>query len=288
MAEVSLKSLTSIQSLMLLNGDNYNPWATKMTALLRHQGYWDLLFESAKPTEPAEAVTKWSSANEKALGLITLAVDLKFIKIPTNLKTAKELWEHLKNSYQPSNVMRYVSLRKQLASFKKTENMSINLYISSIRELVQQIKDTGRTVEDEEHASWLIIGLPDQFDSLVTSFLAPLKPSDKLKASDVEHMLILNQSKQKAATNTSQVSDSSAMFVRVPRQPELTQGPYCYRCGGRGHRSPECSSEPSTSHTNSRGRSSRGRGRGRGRRGKPKPENTQVLRLKMIFHALRK
>ena len=264
----SVKIPSNLQYVAPLTGPNYRSWSKRMQVILRQFGYWSVMFKEVDVTELEEHKKAYVKISEKAVGLIGSAVDQDVIEIPiTVIDDPVDLWNHLKELFEPSDVIRYLSLRKKLQTIKKTDSVSMVRFISDIEACCADITNCGYKIEDEEIACTILLALPESYDTLVTSYLAPLKKGDKLKLNAVKYMLTLNDSKDQVLKSGNILVDPSTALASTSRPftPQITNGMLCYRCGGRGHGSRSCASQPPSTEF-SQGSSSSYKGRGDARR----------------------
>ena len=253
-----------MQTVPSLTGNNYPSWSRRMQFLLQQQGLWAKHFTGREipPGETSDAKAIRELAEEKAFGMLGLAVDPNTITIPKSITNPKELWDYLKNLYEPKNIMRYITLRRKLNTIKKTDDITMTKYVNLIEECAAEIADCGKALDDEEIACSILIGLPTQLDQMVMSFAATLGSKDKLSLDKVKHLLCFEDSRQKALTTTEENSTNSNAFVSRTFTPTITSGIRCFLCGGYGHGKFQCGSKVPDDATTTRGRgATRGRGR---------------------------
>jgi len=90
----------------LFTGSNWKHWHTAMQAYLWAQGQW-LVYNNTHSTDDHEA---WDENTEKALSNITLHLTPSIQVAVTNLTTAKEVWDNLKNFSTPDIGSTYAKL----------------------------------------------------------------------------------------------------------------------------------------------------------------------------------
>ncbi|KAK9731497.1 protein of unknown function (DUF4219) [Popillia japonica] len=115
-----------LPSIEKLSGrENYNNWAFAMQAYLEHEDLWSCIVDI--PDTPEQL--KWDAkAKSKIIMMVHTA---NFVHI-TSGKTAKEVWEKLRETFQDYGLCRKVGLMRKLILTKLNDCSSMEEYVSTV------------------------------------------------------------------------------------------------------------------------------------------------------------
>jgi Reverse transcriptase (RNA-dependent DNA polymerase)/gag-polypeptide of LTR copia-type/Integrase core domain/GAG-pre-integrase domain/Domain of unknown function (DUF4219)/Zinc knuckle len=149
------------------DGENYNFWCIKMKTLLKSHGLWDAVETGVTGTD-AESVKK----DSRAMCLIQQGVsDVVFPKI-TAAETAKDAWTNLSTSYEGNTrvkTMKLQGLRREFETLLMKPVESVQLFLTRVQNIVNQMKVLGGTVTDEMVVSKVLRSLKPEFDHVVAA-----------------------------------------------------------------------------------------------------------------------
>lgn len=169
------------------------------------------------------------SKDLRALARINLAVKSNCIQYIRQAKTAKEAWNKLVTTFEDSGFVRRVLLLRTLHRASYTDFNSMEPYIEHIMNLVQQLGDIGRAIEDAEVAELILSGLPPEFDIVVSSLEAVALSGD-ISSEKVRSRLIQEEHRRKRDTSRND-------FALLSKQKKVLT---CYHCGRPGHIKAKC------------------------------------------------
>jgi hypothetical protein len=180
--------------------NNYAEFATKSEAKLRAYGKWrhvvgptavaptvpklipDRQFKAKDPdtgeektfvekgnkedVEKARAEAEpWRLENIKVLSLILDSVPPNRLYLSRGCKTAKDLWDALKEEYRPVNAHRIVTLKGQLMQYRYEPGMNMRKWTDDMRRMQHDLLVMDPTaLSDEEFARHLITLMPNDED----------------------------------------------------------------------------------------------------------------------------
>lgn len=139
--------------------NNYSTWKFTIRMLLTLEGLW-----SAVLGEDDDA-----TRNSRALARICLAINPSLYQYVRDATTPKEAWDRLANTFESKSLYRKVLLLRQLHRIDYTQYNGMAEYIEAVMRLVQQLADIGKVIDDSEVAEILLIGLPQEFEVLVST-----------------------------------------------------------------------------------------------------------------------
>lgn len=162
MSEVARYTVTK------LNNENYQVWKYKLKLLLLKEGLWDQV-SSVAPTE-AIAAAAWKTKDDKARATIGLNVgDSQLIHI-RKARTAKEVWDSLKNYHEKSTLTSKVYLLRQICNLKLAETGNMEEHINAMLDLVSKLTALGEELVDHLIVAMLLSSLPESNGTLITAF----------------------------------------------------------------------------------------------------------------------
>jgi hypothetical protein len=91
------------------------------------------------------------------------------------LKASKEVWNKLDSLYAVQSSASTMQIRMQLATLKKQDLPTLN-YFQRVNNLIDSLAAAGAPLRDNEIVVYLLTGLPEEYDSLVTSITTHVEP----------------------------------------------------------------------------------------------------------------
>ena len=128
-----------------LNGANWRQWFLRMENYLRIHNLWEVTEneQDFKLDENGEVRTE-DKLNygkvQKARCLIINCVNSEYSGHITRCETAHQVWTVLKNLYQQTGQQRETELRQKLNKARKHHDQSIDQYINSIVQIVDELR----------------------------------------------------------------------------------------------------------------------------------------------------
>ncbi|WVZ49109.1 hypothetical protein U9M48_000490 [Paspalum notatum var. saurae] len=244
-----------------LNQENYLLWAAQVLPYLRSQGLSGHIDGSLPApsqtiaTTPSEDTgersiivnpefTSWYHRDQLVLSVINSSLTEEILSTVVHCTSACQTWRTLEKMFASSSRARIMQIRMQLATIQKSD-LSAADYFRKVKRLADTLAAIGKPLQDEEFISYLLRGLPSDYDSLVTSITT--RP-DSYTVSDVYAHLLSFETRHEHYNTLGQSSANNAN-----------------RVAGRGGGS-------SGRNNRGRGRGSAGRGQG-GRSGRPPAKN---------------
>jgi glutathionylspermidine synthase len=89
--------------------------------------------------------------------------------------TPQEVWSLLEQTYASQSRARTVNTRIALAITQK-DDMSISEYITKMKSLADEMAYAKKKVNDEELVSYILEGLDEEYNPVVSSLLARVEP----------------------------------------------------------------------------------------------------------------
>ncbi|XP_071685491.1 uncharacterized protein [Lolium perenne] len=139
---------------------------------------------NAEPV-PNPAYAEWFLRDQLLLSALLAPLTPETIGQVLFLPTAVQVWATLANMFASRSKARMVQLRTQLGNTKKKEK-SMSEYFHFMKNLADTMASIGYPIGEEETASYILAGLGERYDSLVTSITV----SDNLTLDDLYAHLV--------------------------------------------------------------------------------------------------
>ena len=102
------------------------------------------------------------------LGFLMMSLSHEVMAQVATLETPQEVYGELVRMYASASRARTVNTRIALATTRKG-NMSVTEYVAKIKSLADDMASAGKKVDDEELVSYLLAGLDEEFNPVVTA-----------------------------------------------------------------------------------------------------------------------
>ena len=229
--ETGLSSKTYIES---LDDTNWETWSFLIEQYLTVNDLWDVV--SGKEVEPTGASEKaeFQRKQRSARARIALHVSpsqLNSVRLETD---PKKIWDELLRLNRPGGFSTRMALRREFARMKKSADMPMSKWVTSVRDVARQIKDLKGELPDEEVIVILTNSLPESYAPLVVQ-LDALEESQRT-LSQVITRLIGEERRQSANEDREDVSVAFVTKKTRRDRSEVT----CFGCGEKGHYKSEC------------------------------------------------
>ena len=107
------------------------------------------------------------SRRDKALAIIVLAVDPSLLYLLGDPEDPAAVWKKLSGQFQKKTWANKLSLRKKLFTMKLCGSM--REYIKKMTEIFDELAAIAEPISDEDKVVYLLAGLPEGYDVLVTA-----------------------------------------------------------------------------------------------------------------------
>lgn len=217
-----------------LNGSNYPTWKLQCRMGLMKDGLWDIVSTTeTRPSEGADAQTKFDKRWDKALAIIVLSIDTSLLYMIGDDPTSPvEVWEKLANQFQKKTWANKLHLRKQLYSLKLQDGGSIQEHVKVMTETFNALSVIGDKITEEDRVVHLLASLPDTYGVLVTA----LEASVEVPSMETVIERLLHEERKLADGEPRDKDGEKAMTVQYQKR----KGPRCYGCSKHGHFKRDC------------------------------------------------
>jgi hypothetical protein len=117
----------------------------------------------------------WFEQDQAILSAILLSLSPEVLSQCLFFKTSKEVWDKLNGLYATQSRASATQIRMQLANLKKSD-LSVVDYNNRIKSLTDIFVAAGAPLRDDEIIVYLLTGILEEYDLLVTSATTRAKP----------------------------------------------------------------------------------------------------------------
>ncbi len=234
-----------------LNHSNYHFWKIHIEHVLALKDLDDFLVddpprnEHANPTE----ILQWKRKDKKAQAIIGLTLSDDLLQNTREVKTAKEMWEAIKNVFERQTLLNKLAARRKFYTASKEESESVLQFANRIRQLFATLATMNVIISESEKAMALLNGLPDEYRALISALDAVDSDESELQWEHVksrvlqeeQRILMRVKSAQQKAETAALLSSQNSGPTPPPRPPRLScNRPYCNFCRRPGHYENKC------------------------------------------------
>ena len=228
-----------------LNNSNYQVWKFKVKMLLIRDDTWTVVRDDAPDPIP----DGWERKDEKAQCTISLTVEDNQLIHICNCETARSMWLELQKVHERSNLSSKMYLRKKLYKIRLQTNQNMQEYISAALQLVEQLRGVGEEVTNQQIATLLLCGLPDEYETLITALEA--REEDDLTLDYVKNKLVdAFKRKRDSEADSTEPKNESALYSSGGRPINKMNSRHdnhkeretrsCFVCKKPGHLKKDC------------------------------------------------
>jgi hypothetical protein len=172
-----------------LNKGNYALWRAQVLPIIRGaqlQGYLDGIFiapEKEVDVKIADKTRKesnpeyirWTALQQQVFGFLMTSMTQEVMGQAATCDTPQEVWSLLEQTYASQSHARTINTRIALATTRK-DDMSISEYITKMKSLTDEMASAKKKVDDEELVSYILAGLDEEYNPVVSALLARVEP----------------------------------------------------------------------------------------------------------------
>lgn len=121
------------------------------------------------------AYEEWVATDQQVLGFLLTNLSRDVLVNVSSCKMAAEAWLVIETSFSSMTKARSVNTRIALATTRKGD-LSIAAYASKMRALGDELSNAGKTIDDDELISYILAGLDEDYNPVVTSLVGRVEP----------------------------------------------------------------------------------------------------------------
>uniref|UniRef100_A0A453AGS3 CCHC-type domain-containing protein n=1 Tax=Aegilops tauschii subsp. strangulata TaxID=200361 RepID=A0A453AGS3_AEGTS len=173
-----------------LSRTNYVLWRTQITPQLR--GAVVFHYVDGTATEPAKVLTTkdaagkettgpnplhpiWVREDQQVLGYLLQNLSKEVLVTVTTITMARELWVALVSMFSSQSLSCVNNIRTALINAQKG-NQSVASFFAAMRGLADELTAAGKPIQDDELMSYIIHGLDQDYQPLVSALDARVTP----------------------------------------------------------------------------------------------------------------
>lgn len=213
-----------------LKGTNYPSWKVQCRMALVREGLWGIVDGTEAAPADADRRAKYMARRDRALATIVLAIDPSLLYLIGDPEDPAAVWKKLSGQFQKKTWANKLNLRKKLFTMKLSDSGSMREYIKKMTEIFDELAVVADAISDEDKVVYLLAGLPESYDVLVTALESG---SDAVPALEsVTERLLREEQKQKDREG----ADDSKRVLVAKGKKSFT----CHYCKKPGHFKKDC------------------------------------------------
>ncbi|XP_022877128.1 uncharacterized protein LOC111395387 [Olea europaea var. sylvestris] len=164
----------------IFDGENYQLWAVRMETYLEALDLWEAVEEDYEvpplPNNPTMAQIKIHkerrTRKSKAKATLYAAVSTTIFTRIMSLKSAKEVWDYLKEEYAGDERIRGMQVLNLIREFelqKMKESETIKEYSDKLLGIVNKVRLLGTEFTDSRIVEKILIIVPERYEASITT-----------------------------------------------------------------------------------------------------------------------
>lgn len=225
-----MQSDEGLQIEKLKGKENFQMWNFQITIVFKAHSLYEIVNGTKeKPTEQKDAAS-WDLSDAKAQKLIIMTIDKPSTLHIINCKTAKEMFEKLKITYQMNTEEQKCKLLQEFFNFSYNLNEDVSTHISKLQDITYRIQalDKETNITSEMLITKILTILPIKYKHFVTAW-----ESTDGKSRTIENLTARLQAEEQRF-NEENKCESETMAFKVVHNRK------CYNCGSSNHLRKDC------------------------------------------------
>ncbi|PKU66916.1 Retrovirus-related Pol polyprotein from transposon TNT 1-94 [Dendrobium catenatum] len=162
-----------------LTPENYPIWRMQLFQHLSANGYADHLTGKSTPPSDLDSpeYARWSLVDNNLISALFSTISPAILPYVIHSTTAQDVWNTLERRLQSQSRSRVIQLKNELHNIQMN-NLTVQQYLSQIKNLVDNIAASGATIDSEDIVLYILKGLPPAYNSFKTYIRASPLPAD--------------------------------------------------------------------------------------------------------------
>jgi hypothetical protein len=139
---------------------NFSSWKSRLQVTLEEDDLLDVVTKTLPDTATDVQKKIRKEEDVKARKLIIYSIRDHLLPRISNLKTAYDMYEALKEMFENDNTLRALTLKSQLQSTKMTKGDTVAIFFMKISEIKEQLETIGEIMSDRELVLTTLNNLP--------------------------------------------------------------------------------------------------------------------------------
>ncbi|UYV84375.1 hypothetical protein LAZ67_X001965 [Cordylochernes scorpioides] len=202
----------------------------------------DAILEADPPKEE-EKFKEWKKNDTQAKCILTCSMTDSLVALILTCKTGKEIWKALHARYEGDKRKIIIEARNDVSRLVMKREEKWEDYLYRAERLLEQARNLGADIEDEEFITSVIRGLPHKYNLIVLR----LSNHEKLTIFDLRNSLKLYHerfSNDKKEENSSAFKVYSKEKYKHYKEMKTPKTYKCFICHKPGHKAAECWHNP--------------------------------------------
>ena len=181
----------------LFDGKNYDLWAVRMESYLEALDLWEAVEEDYEipplPNNPTMAQIKYHKERKtrkaKAKSCLFAGVSQTIFTRIMTLKTAKAIWDYLKEEYagdERIRSMQVLNLMREFELQRMQESETIKEYSDRLLGIANKVRLLGSDFADSRIVEKILVTVPEKYEASITT-LENTKDLSKITLAEVLH-----------------------------------------------------------------------------------------------------
>ncbi|WVZ68483.1 hypothetical protein U9M48_017417 [Paspalum notatum var. saurae] len=172
-----------------LSRNNFPLWKAQVLAVLRGAqmaGFLDgtnkappmtikAMINDKEKEIPNPEFAVWTAHKQQVLSYLLLSLSRDILIQVVSIPSAIGVWRAIEGMFTSQSRARAINTRMALATTQKG-NLSVAEYVSKMRILVDEMASAGKKLEDEDLVSYILAGLDEEFNPLVSAIAVRVQP----------------------------------------------------------------------------------------------------------------
>jgi hypothetical protein len=145
-----------------LEENNFGNWKFRVLTLLEERSVLEVVTgENDKEDE------KYLQLDKKARNLIVQCLPDKYLEIIKNKKTAQDMFQVLKDTFERKSIVNKLFLRRKLINMKCSGKL--NDHFLNFDKIITELDAAGSPIENLDKICYLLSTLPNEYENVITS-----------------------------------------------------------------------------------------------------------------------